>query len=92
MVFMLSLVLLKEGLAKEFKKGEDMDDHGNLMQGCQSACVGDSRTVKSFLSDSAVACGQSINGLLNDQRRRPRCCSHRALTPALQRPQKLLVS
>lgn len=91
MVCMLSPVLLKEGLAKELEKGEDMDDHGNLMQGRQSACVGDSRPVESFLSDSAVACGQSINGLLNGQRRRSRCCSHRALTPALQRPQKLLV-
>ena len=91
MVCMLSLVLLIEELGKEPETGADMDDHGNLMQGRQSACMGDLRPVKSFSNDSTVACGQSINGLLNDQRRRSRCCSHRVLATALQRPQKLLV-
>ena len=54
-----------------------MENHGNLMQGHQVACVWDSRPVKSILSDSAVACGQSINGVVNDQQRRSRYCSDR---------------
>ena len=43
MVCMLSVVLLREELGKEIGKDGHMDSHINLMQGRQSACVGNSR-------------------------------------------------
>ncbi len=42
---MLSLRLLKEELGKMIRKGGYMDNHFNLVQSRQSACVGNTRPV-----------------------------------------------